>query len=758
MADNKWNGENPWMGLAPYTEGTTLYGRSEECSVLSEIIKNNIASIVFGKSGIGKSSLLSAGISPLLRDENYIPIRIRLVHNTDVPYVEQIKKAVKENLICEDMLQTSFPEFGLWDFFHRHIFYSYKGERCIPVIILDQFEEIYTLTDIEHKSYIVEFFSEFSSLLNDIKPDVIVEYEKTHNVSSDTVKEESANTKGIILKRSKSNAPRFISENNFRFVVCLREDKLYLLERNSVNIPSFKTNRYNLHALSPQSAIEVIMCPRPSLFSNEEAVAIVDRIANVGEEGIRTIDPVILSLFLYKYFEKRGATNYDNIFAEYYREATRGIKDKAIAFLENHLLTLNGYRNQLPLDDAIGSGVSYADIEKLLEKVIIRTERRKDINYIEFSHDRLCEEAKKSRDERNTTEQKKAARKKIMIGGCVIALLCLAVLFFASKNRELNKVKYDLQDKIELIERKNAFLDSLMGEKNAINKKLDSEIKVGLIKSDSLKYLLNRIGLINKRLLVANDSMKRLLADNLRMGEENRVMKSEILKNQLSHSDTQTDISALQTIRAKSAENEVIVQSMSGIKNETYSVKDLMQRFYAICYMVSNSAVFPKNAVDELQGKYTDFTTLRQTSNEKYSYNGHMIFDYKFLSDLRIKGEVVYQKSDKYIINSGIRGQTSSVLVKTCYVKANSKETYKFSSRGSQELAIVAEPGGLLLLRVHVTNANGYDKWYGDESNKESGEAFKYITFQNPDKIRNTVAIEVTNCTSKDITFAIISN
>ena len=61
MTENRWNGQNPWMGLAPYMEGTTLYGRGEESVVLSEIIKNNIASIVFGKSGMGKSSLLSAG-------------------------------------------------------------------------------------------------------------------------------------------------------------------------------------------------------------------------------------------------------------------------------------------------------------------------------------------------------------------------------------------------------------------------------------------------------------------------------------------------------------------------------------------------------------------------------------------------------------------------------------------------------------------------------------------------------------------------
>lgn len=758
MADNKWNGENPWMGLAPYTEGTTLYGRSEECSVLSEIIKNNIASIVFGKSGIGKSSLLSAGISPLLRDENYIPIRIRLVHNTEISYVEQIKRAVRENIICEDQLQTSFPEFGLWDFFHRHIFYSHNGDRCIPVIVLDQFEEIYTLTDSEHKNSIIEFFAENSSLLNDIKPDAVVEYEKTHN-TSEASKEEPANAKGLLLKRSNGNTLKYIPENNFRIVVCLREDKLYLLERNSANIPSFKTNRYNLRALSPQSAIEVIMCPRPDLFSNEEAMAIVDKIADVGEEGMRTIDPAILSLFLYKYFEKQGATNYDNIFAEYYREATEGIKTKSIAFLENHLLTLGGYRNQIPLDDAIESGVSRSDIKKLLEKVILRTEKRKDIDYIEFSHDRLCEEAKRSRDERNITLQKRAARKRMMIGGCIIIVLFLIVLLFASKNKELNKVQYDLQEKIGLIERQNASLDSLVSEKNKINKNLESEIRIGLIKSDSLKYLLNRIGFINKRLLVANDSMQRLLADNLRLDEENRALR--VFKDQQAISDTQTDIHALQTIRTKSAENEAISRSMLGNVNEDCTVKGLMQKFYAICYMNLNSATIPAKTVNELRGKYTYFSSLRPTiSDEDYSYNGHMVFTYDFLSDLIKKGKDVYQQSDKYKRDTTHRGQMSanSVLVKTCYVKANSMVTYTFVSRGSQELAVVAEPEGLLLLKVHVTNANGYDKWYGDESNNKSGEAFKYISFQGPDNIRNKVTMEVTNCIGKDITFAVISN
>lgn len=420
MANDKWSGSNPWLGLAPYTEGTPLYGRTKESVQLADIIKDNMASVVFGKSGIGKSSLLSAGISPLLRAENYIPVRIRLVHNTEVSYVDQIETKVRETVKCIDSLPTDVSNLGLWDFFHRHSFTTENGIDCIPVIILDQFEEIYTLTDAGHKKEIISFFNELSSLLNDIKPDNVIEEERKHSaVQSES---SSGTTKRGIIKRSVASAFNYTSATTFRFVICLREDKLYLLERNSANIPSLKANRYNLQALSPESALEVIMCPRPELFSNEEATAIIDKLADMGDEGIQTVDPAILSLFLYKYFEKQGLANYDNIFADYYQEATKDIKGKSIAFLEDHLLTLGGYRNQVPVDDALSSGVTQEDIQSLLQSIIIRKEQRKGIDYIEFSHDRLCAEAMKSRNERVNKEQAKKVRKRMMLSFLIFAI------------------------------------------------------------------------------------------------------------------------------------------------------------------------------------------------------------------------------------------------------------------------------------------------------------------------------------------------
>lgn len=441
---DKWTGSNPWLGLASYTEGTPLYGRDKESVILTDIIKDNMTTIVFGKSGVGKSSLIGAGISPALREELYIPIKIRLVHNSEVSYMEQIENAVREQVVCSDLLPSSINDLGLWDFFHRHSFSTSEGEECIPVIILDQFEEIYTLTDDAHKAGIHDFFKELSPLLNDIKPDHVYEVEKQHKTIQTPAS--SANSSKLVIKRSGTSAFRYNEAINFRFVFCLREDKLYLLERNTANIPALKANRFNLQALTTDSAYHVVVCPRPGLFTENEATDIIDKLADMGDEGVRTVDPAILSLFLYKYYEKRGAANADNIFADYYKEATRSIDTKAIAYLEDHLLTLGGYRNQVPLDDALSSGVTQKELESLFSRVILRTEKRKGVDYIEFSHDRLCAEAKKNREERNMRKQARKVRRRMLlsiivftISGGILAyvLLLLGQLQSAEEQNEI---------------------------------------------------------------------------------------------------------------------------------------------------------------------------------------------------------------------------------------------------------------------------------------------------------------------------------
>ena len=64
---------NPWKGLRPYEfdDAHTFYGRNTEILQLTSLIEFNRAVILYGKSGIGKSSLLRAGVFPWLKLNGY---------------------------------------------------------------------------------------------------------------------------------------------------------------------------------------------------------------------------------------------------------------------------------------------------------------------------------------------------------------------------------------------------------------------------------------------------------------------------------------------------------------------------------------------------------------------------------------------------------------------------------------------------------------------------------------------------------------
>ena len=76
--------KNPWAGLASYEDPETaerklkFCGRDDDSYDLAHLIMGNVFVTLYGKSGIGKTSLLNAGVFPELRDEQYTPVSIRL--------------------------------------------------------------------------------------------------------------------------------------------------------------------------------------------------------------------------------------------------------------------------------------------------------------------------------------------------------------------------------------------------------------------------------------------------------------------------------------------------------------------------------------------------------------------------------------------------------------------------------------------------------------------------------------------------------
>ena len=88
---------HPWLGLASFTEETRgyFYGREEEIAELARRVQRKRLTILFGQSGLGKTSILRAGIVPRLRPEGYCPVYVRIDYSPEAPSpTEQIKQAI----------------------------------------------------------------------------------------------------------------------------------------------------------------------------------------------------------------------------------------------------------------------------------------------------------------------------------------------------------------------------------------------------------------------------------------------------------------------------------------------------------------------------------------------------------------------------------------------------------------------------------------------------------------------------------------
>lgn len=178
--------------------------------------------------------------------------------------------------------------------------------------------------------------------------------------------------------------------------------------------------------------------------------------------------------------------------------------------------------------------------------------------------------------------------------------------------------------------------------------------------------------------------------------------------------------------------------------------------------VLNNDTAAIRKAKTALEGfDISYFGSLRQQNrDERESLKGHLIFNVEFAEDLA-KGKDVFVESDKYNEADLHRGQMQSgqILTKTCLVKAKGKSIYTFNSADKQELAVIAEPGGLITTRVHAVNKDkGINEWHNDTIDVSKGRSSRKTAFTLPGTPPSKVTLEITNCTNKDISVVVISN
>lgn len=435
--------KNPWRGLESYREGEILYGRDEDIRDLTQAILNNIETLLYGKSGIGKSSILNAGILPIIRRHGYVPIVLRLSHKKDEDYLTQIRAAIGETVkVVEVVAAKDAEKESLYEYFHRHTFHSPDGRKLKLLLIFDQYEEIFTLQTDERKKK--AFFSQLADMLNDIMPS-----ELQSSIPPDVSAGPEANEpsgfptpcrtasesdmfgdmfSSISFGPSGNDGPQYVDDNEIRFIFTIREDFLSEFEYYTSNIPSLKQNRYGLRPINEEQAALIITKPVKGMISLPVAELIIQKVTGRTDfklDGIPEIevDSAVLSLYLSRLYEAKDSDiittdlveqKGGEIIADFYNDAISGISGPTVEYLESMLLNGQGRRDNITVYDAQNEGgVSDEELDILCNrKKILRQFNYAGVMRIEFVHDILCPVVRHHREERRLLLEQEEERRR----------------------------------------------------------------------------------------------------------------------------------------------------------------------------------------------------------------------------------------------------------------------------------------------------------------------------------------------------------
>lgn len=435
MELKQYSKENPWRGLLSYREGEILYGRDDDIRDLTQCVLRDKYTLLYGKSGIGKSSILNSAIIPALRRNGFTPIVIRLSHR-EGNYIEQIHKTISETIgengIHEEISRKGDKE-TLYEYLHRHTFWKQDNTRAELFLLFDQFEEIFTLQTDETVKKVL--FSQLEDLCNDTRPDCLqpgfLGYQ--HEGNMDSADNQEALTLGDALDDVEFELPNidfgeFVEDNEIRMIFTIREDFLSEFDYYTASIPLLKQNRYYLRPINEEQAAQIIMRPCPGLVSEEDAWLIISKVTNRTDFKLDgnpelTVDSAVLSLYMSRLFESRRDNEHitkaliemhgDEIISGFYKDAISSISSAAVDYLEDNLLTGQGRRDNITEFDAINDGhVSKDELELLVnEKKILRRFNYAGVLRIEYVHDILCPVVTAHREERRLEKQQEEERK-----------------------------------------------------------------------------------------------------------------------------------------------------------------------------------------------------------------------------------------------------------------------------------------------------------------------------------------------------------
>lgn len=438
---------SPWPGLAAFSEQAQrfFHGRTVELEDLFRRVRRETLTVLYAQSGLGKTSLLQAGLSPRLREEGFLPIPIRLeyaeaeagVRADADPSGRQVAQAIARAITARGLTEAADPmaASGPWEYLHdlRFTLPDETGSPLVPVLVFDQFEELFTFgADRRDEG---RFAAQVIELLGDlIENRVPRELER-------------------LVRQEPGQADRYdFARANYRILLSLREDFLPHLHGLRTDIPSIILNNVRLTRFDRRKALEAVEKPAQArgLVTRTVAEAIVQAVAGkeAGSEATGThrtseyrtaeptsrerpgqkleVDPALLSIFCQVLnalrIERREAAisldlvarNRETVLRDFYLRCFEGLSPPPApgvkAFVEDFLLTSKGYRDRLTVERATEILVEEyhgrpEELGLLVKRRLLQIEERGKTPQLELTHDVLAPIALAERQERKRSDE-----------------------------------------------------------------------------------------------------------------------------------------------------------------------------------------------------------------------------------------------------------------------------------------------------------------------------------------------------------------
>src|SRR5262245_8839057 len=358
--------EHPWLGLESFSETTRAYffGREAEAAELLRRLRLNPLLALYGRSGLGKTSLLRARLVPDLVNLGFRPAFYRISYRKgeDLPLKQLL-------VVLEAMGPIDVPGFKLpddpasrlWLHFHQR-----EGKDRITHLILDQFEEIFTLG------------AQCPGAGAEIRQVLAILVQGAIPAPVESLLDDSE----AFLKHFQLDVPPL------RVLLSLRQDYVFALNRWRSQLPGLGQNSFELGELGIDAAIAAVFKPGelrcryrgevteeneadtglPPIVTKEAAERIVRFVARKHEdlhaEDVEAV-PTILSLLCQALNLRRfpqpadgeaqpiaqitfgeGRRGIETIIADFYDRCLAGRPEGVRIFIEEKLVSGSGARLQ----------------------------------------------------------------------------------------------------------------------------------------------------------------------------------------------------------------------------------------------------------------------------------------------------------------------------------------------------------------------------------------------------------------------------